>query len=429
MQIISKIMGAVLSWIIYYVCCTVCFDTRFEKFLNRFFYILYISGAMITVELFNNNNITVLFEIAMPLIFFKGNAIKKEMVYWGIVIGISILSTLINIGISKVLGLSNIELVEDAITVRMLFVLSLVICYYLISFLKIKVVNKFSHIRTPSIFHFSVVLILLMAIICFLIQIYRYELPKDIMKELENAICSIFMLVIIIEMIFFEILKKSIFQTRECMEEKAKLEFYEMQRKYDKLTTEQLKKLSALRHDFKNHLYVILERVKRKETEKAIEYIEKIQGYTEEAESIVMAENEILSTILTVKNAVCKSKNIIFQYEIACGEIYIEDFDLNIVVANLMDNAIEAAEKCKEGNRKILFKIKDVKQFLTIECSNTCQEILEFRQDKLKTTKTDKENHGHGFENIKETVIKYGGELEVTCKNGVFCIKIMMENI
>ena len=428
MQMMSTIMSAILSWIVYYVSCTIFFETRIKTPMNRFVYMLYVIGAIYVVELLGNNNITILFEIVMPLIFFKGNVIKKEVVYWGMSISIAVLSALINVGLSELLNLSNIEIIQDEVTARMLFVLSLVICYYLISFLKIKVVNRFSQVRTPSLFHFSVVLILLVAIICFLVQIYKYELSQEVLSGIENATCAIFILVIIIDMISFEILKKSIFQTREYMEEKARVEVYEMQRKYEKLTTEQLRKLSALRHDFKNHLYIILERVRREEKDEAIDYIEKICQCTEEAESIVMAENEILATILTIKNAVCKSKNIMFEYEINCGKISIEDIDLNIVVGNLMDNAIEAAERCDVENRKINFKVKDVKQFLAIECYNTCKEDLKIQENKLETTKKDNENHGFGIGNIKETVARYGGRLEFKCEKGIFSVKIMMEN-
>lgn len=428
MQMMCAVISAVLNWIIYYVCCTIFFEERLKTWKNKFFYMLYAGTAMVLFLFFQLNYVTIFFEIFIPVIFFKGKVIKKEIIYWCFVYVLSVFTLIIDAIICKIMKINKIEIVEYAVTARMIFVLSLVICYYLISFLKIKTADKSSLLCTPSVFRFSVVLVLLVAIICFLVKIYKYKLPKEVLEEIENATCGIFALVISIDIISFELLKNSISLTRETMEEKEKIKFYEMQRKYDKLTAEQLKNLSSLRHDFKNHLYVLLERVRKGEQVEAIEYIEKICGCTEEADSIVMAENEILATILTVKNAVCKSKNIIFYYEISCGEIHIEDMDLNIVVANLMDNAIEASEKCREGNRKIIFKIKIIKQFLAIECINTCQEHLKPGQSELKTTKADKENHGFGMGNIKETVAKYGGRCQIMRENGMFSIKIMMEN-
>lgn len=428
MEIICSIMIIIMSWIIYYVCCTMLLRPRWNGKIGFINYAIYVSVNLAVTEILDNNDITIIFEILMPIIFFKGKVIKKEIIYWISVLGTSVLLLIIDAIICKVLAISSMEIVEYEITARMVFVLALVICYYLVSFIKIKIDNRFALIRTPSLFHFIVVMLMLVTIICFLVQIYKYELAEEILERIENATCGIFILAIIIEMISFENLKSAIFQAKRYAEEKTKLEMYEMQRNHYRLTTEQIKKLTALRHDFRNHLYVIAERIRRSEYDEAISYIDKIGGCTEEASSIVVAENEILATILTVKNIICKNKEIEFNHEITCGPIHIEDMDLNTVVSNLLDNAIEASEKCEIDQRKIVFKIKDVKQFLAIECSNTCKMKQAGKKHIFQTTKDNKEEHGYGIENIKETVEKYGGQAEFTCEEGIFHVKIMMEN-
>lgn len=428
MEMLCGIMITILSWIIYYVCCTLFLKERWDSRINRIIYAIYVALSLVGVSFFDNDNMTFVFELFMPIIFFRGKIIKKEIVYWSSLVEIALLALIIDAVICRILEISTLEIMEYRITIRMVFVLSLVICYYLVSILKIKIENRFQPVRTPSLFHFFVVMTMLVAIICFLIKIYKYELSEDILTGIEDATCGIFMLVIIIDMISFEILKNSIFQAKKYAEEKGKLEMYEMQREHYRLTTEQIKNLTALRHDFKNHLYVIAERIRRSENEEAISYIDKIGAYAEEASTIVVAENEILATILTVKNMICINKDIIFDYEIACEKIHIEDMDLNTVVANLLDNAIEASEKCQQGQRKITFKIKDVKQFIAIECSNTCKEKESWKKLNFQTTKANKKDHGYGIENIKETVEKYGGQAEFSCEDGVFYAKIMMEN-
>lgn len=417
----------ILSWIIYYVCCTLFLKTRWNGKISRIIYGTYVCLSIMLTD-FLDNNIMFVFEVFMPVIFYKGRILKKEVVYWSSVVGSALLALIIDAVICKILAVTPIEIIEYRITERMVFVLSLVICYYLASLVKIKKDNRLAIIRTQYLFYFLVLMIMLFAIVCFLIQIYQYELSEEILAGIENATCGIFMLVLIINMISFEIFKSSIFQARKYAEEKARLEMYEMQRAHYRLTTEQIKKLSALRHDFKNHLYVIAERIRRGENKEAIAYIDKIGASTEEAGSIIVAENEILATILTVKNVICKNKDIGFVCEIACEKIHIEDMDLNTVVANLLDNAIEASEKCEKDQRNISFKIKDVKQFIVIECCNNCKEKSAGKKHIFQTTKDNKEEHGYGMENIKETVEKYGGQTEFSCESGVFSAKIMMEN-
>lgn len=428
MKTICSVIIIILSWIIYYVCCTWILEIRWNGMLNKIVYGIYVCLSIMLASFWDNNNITFVFEFFMPIIFFKGKLVKKEVVYWSAIVGSAFLAFMLDAVICKLLSVSRIEIIEYQITERMVFVLSLVICYYIVSLVKIKIDNRLAVLGTQSLIHFPVLMIMLFAIICFLIQIYKYELSEEILTGIENAICGIFMLVLIINMISFEIFKISIFQAKEYAEEKARLEMYEMQRAHYRLTTEQIKKLSALRHDFRNHLYVIAERIRREEKDEAIAYIDKIGATIQEASNIIVAENEILATILTVKNMICKNKDIEFQCKISCEKLFIEDMDLNTVVSNLMDNAIEASEKCEKGKRKITFKIKDVKQFIAIECCNTCKEKSAEKRYIFQTTKDNKEEHGYGIENIKETVEKYGGRAEFSSMDGVFCAKIMMEN-
>ncbi len=428
MKTIYDVIIIIMQWIIYYVCCTMFLKPRYNERIGKFCYVLYVCCNLVVIEMMGNNNITIIFEFLMPLIFFKGKVIKKEIVYWISIFATSFVILLVDGIICKIMMVGSMEIVEYRITARMVFVLSLVICYYAVSLIKIKIDNRLALLGTQSLIHFLVLMIMLFTIVCFLIQIYKYELSEEILAGIENATCGIFMLVLIINMISFEIFKSSIFQAKKYAEEKARLEMYEMQRAHYRLTTEQIKKLSALRHDFRNHLYVIAERIRRGEKEEAIAYIDKIGASTEEASNIIVAENEILSTILTVKNMICKNKDIDFVCEIACEKIHIEDMDLNTVVANLLDNSIEASEKCEKGQRNITFKMKDVKQFIAIECCNSCKEKTVGKKHIFQTTKDNKEEHGYGMGNIKETVENYGGRAEFSCEDGTFCAKILMEN-
>ena len=42
------------------------------------------------------------------------------------------------------------------------------------------------------------------------------------------------------------------------------------------------------------------------------------------------------------------------------------------------------------------------------------------------TTKSDRENHGFGLLNIKNTAEKYGGGVGIECKGGVFTLTVML---
>ena len=80
---------------------------------------------------------------------------------------------------------------------------------------------------------------------------------------------------------------------------------------------------------------------------------------------------------------------------------------------NLLDNAIEAAAECEEGNRKINIKMfMGSKHILVFQIENTWTKELRTDGEKLLSTKKDSGNHGLGIGISRELAQKYGGTLE-----------------
>lgn len=82
MEIICSVIIVIMAWIVYYVCCTMFLKLRWSGMLGKFYYALYVCTNLFVTQITDNSNITFMFELLMPLIFFKGKIIKKEIVYW-----------------------------------------------------------------------------------------------------------------------------------------------------------------------------------------------------------------------------------------------------------------------------------------------------------------------------------------------------------
>ena len=67
-------------------------------------------------------------------------------------------------------------------------------------------------------------------------------------------------------------------------------------------------------------------------------------------------------------------RNIKFVLRIELQHINIPEEELAIIIGNLLDNAIEAAEKCKESERFIHLKIQNVNHMLLLSVENSCVE-------------------------------------------------------
>ena len=107
------------------------------------------------------------------------------------------------------------------------------------------------------------------------------------------------------------------------------------------------------------------------------------------------------------------------------SDIHIEYTDLVTVLANLLNNSIEACEKCEKGNRIIEVVIKVInKNELMISIKNTYNGVILKRKDHYNTTKNDSLHHGFGLENVKRVVMKLNGYMEV--ENDADYFKVMV---
>ena len=82
------------------------------------------------------------------------------------------------------------------------------------------------------------------------------------------------------------------------------------------------------------------------------------------------------------------------------------------MMGNMLDNAIEACEKCRDSQRVIEIKIQmhDNKYLLMIE--NTAPKNALENNKQLATTKDDTSRHGYGVKSIKSIAEKNNGMVD-----------------
>ena len=184
--------------------------------------------------------------------------------------------------------------------------------------------------------------------------------------------------------------------------------------------------IRAIRHDIKNHLLVISEMVHNNDFSGVEEYIEYIGKRIEENEPLVKTGNIVVDSLLNLKlNIVRKNFRIEPEINIAISEnLQMGKHDMCIILGNLMDNAIEALEKCESGVLKIT--MREYQGTLSIHISNSFDGILSKNYNKFITSKSNMYNHGIGLKNVKCTVEKYHGELEFTTVNNIFTVDVFL---
>lgn len=219
----------------------------------------------------------------------------------------------------------------------------------------------------------------------------------------------------------------------ELIETKEKLLFAELHINNQVLHYQELYKhqaeLRIFRHDIKNRLVSLMALIKEKQSDKALQIMEKNLNWLEEMNSnIINSGNPVVDAIIQAKLHIAKDKNISLQISTKLAEeIQMDELELGIVLGNALDNAIEAVEKNTEKNKKsISLTLMSTDNRISISISNPVDEDI--NTEKLITSKFDKEKHGYGIKSIKAIAQKHDGIVSFSCDNRVFNISINMAN-
>lgn len=185
------------------------------------------------------------------------------------------------------------------------------------------------------------------------------------------------------------------------------------------------KNIRSLRHDIHNHMYLIQEYIQKGEYDNATKYMKQIETAVYCAHEYVRSGNNEVDSILNY--ILAKAYEIKSEVDISIEvpkENFMDTFDLNIVLSNLLENAITALKKTTD--RKLTIYMKYNKGILYLKVHNTYDGVIQKRGNTYLSTKDNKAEHGLGMINIKQIVDKYYGSMKINTENGEFKTDIIM---
>ena len=184
--------------------------------------------------------------------------------------------------------------------------------------------------------------------------------------------------------------------------------------------------VKSVRHDIKNHLIALESYIKQDDKDKAIQYIYKVIDASYGDKSIISTGNIEIDSILNYKIEEARSKGIEVELDIKIPtRLNIETLDIVGILGNLIDNAINANMKLKEG-RKISLNLKYSKNLFFITIWNTFNGQVLYADNKIATTHKDKNKHGIGLNNVNSILRKYDGTMNISHENRIFKVDILL---
>lgn len=181
----------------------------------------------------------------------------------------------------------------------------------------------------------------------------------------------------------------------------------------------------TLRHDMKHHIMLLSTYIEKDEKEKALEYIGKINSYSVAGKLYVDTGNECIDSILNyMMDAVGKiGGNLITDIRIP-QSLPVNDYDINIILSNLLLNAYEAIQKSER--KRIELTLQYDRGIMKVKIVNDYDGILRENDNVLLTTKEKQFEHGVGLLSVKRTVEKYGGKMLIDYTEDVFEVNLFI---
>lgn len=290
---------------------------------------------------------------------------------------------------------------------RMALIISSKSFYIIMALFIIYLLRKRKIVYNTKIYMFlSLIMIMLQFIISNFIQLYLFFLNDY--QELKLTL--IFLILIILLVLFMLIYISDLYQTKQ---EYEKLKYI---KESDEIIKNLYNEVKITKHDMK-HVYEMLGYyIKNHEYTKLSKFIDDKQENINKVPVLIQTDNEIVNMILNNKIMKAYSHNLNVEFEVSLKkEIFISDCDINDLLSNALDNAIDY--NIENGNIQIKIIQEEAYIYISIKNSTENKEML---------TKKNITDHGFGIKSIKRICNKYNGVMETSLKNTEFTLQITL---
>ncbi len=149
-----------------------------------------------------------------------------------------------------------------------------------------------------------------------------------------------------------------------------------------------------------------------------------MKSFLQNPDEIVSSGNVEMDSLLNYMLQWAKRDLKTVTVNVSIPENILPAFDINMILGNLLENAIEAARQSEEKMLEVLVSYKQ--GVMTIDIKNSFAGELRKDRNGFVTTKAEKERHGVGLNSVKQIVEKYKGLLKIVTQENLFCVNVIL---
>lgn len=251
---------------------------------------------------------------------------------------------------------------------------------------------------------------------CMKIGVSKFEIANLILNLIIILCVSMLMFVIALAYVYQQISNEKLLQQEKFEHLKSQYhglqELYETNRRWV--------------HDAKHELLYIGSCLEENNVAGANESLQNYLRKIKQIEKKVWSGFSFLDFMLNYKKLEMDKKGIRFTLDTDLQNITISEEDLMIILGNLLDNAMEAAQKCAAPKRYMKLKICNINNMLLLNIENSSDEVPIVKNGKFVSSKHEPGVHGMGIESVQKIVEKYEGEIEFQYAKEYFQVQILI---
>lgn len=183
-------------------------------------------------------------------------------------------------------------------------------------------------------------------------------------------------------------------------------------------------KMKVLRHDMKHHLIELRYLATEGNSQQLTDYIEQMEKYMLNTKEYVSSGSKDIDGTMNYLLQKAKQTLEVVEVDIVIPEgLEIHNYMFNVVLGNLLENAIEAAQDTERKYIKVCIKLKQSLIYVTVE--NSFNGEIKLEDNKIVTIKRKKENHGIGLKSVEKMIEEMNGVLNIKWEDHVFSVNAM----
>lgn len=194
--------------------------------------------------------------------------------------------------------------------------------------------------------------------------------------------------------------------------------------------------IRRMKHEMKNHLTNIKGLLESGNYGDMGNYISRMDESMDAFEFSIKTGNTVTDVIVNDRQKAAEKQGIRFRSEFTYPESEKYDaYDIGIIINNLLQNALEACGKMRQGDRYIIISSRQKRKFFLIEVRNPFEgEIIMDADTNLPISTKEKEPfgkkgsmHGFGLSNVKRDAQEYMGDIDIKIKKNEFSVTVMLQ--